>query len=143
MKKKQAHQRSVVNAKLISMSYINAKIKGRPKPQFKVKYYLPYLPYYHCCLLDWWLFYDWFLVRILESTERNISRVVKLVEANGSGTVGKLYLTQSLKSGVVTITGHVSNLKIGRHGFHVHNNGETGNECKDAGGHFNPDDVRS
>ena len=64
------------------------------------------------------------------------------MEANGSGTVGKLYLTQSLKSGIVTITGHVSNLKIGRHGFHVHNNGETGNECKDAGGHFNPDDVR-
>ena len=65
------------------------------------------------------------------------------MEANGSGTIGKLYLTQSLKSGIVTITGHVTNLKKGRHGFHVHNNGETGNECKDAGGHFNPEDVRS
>ena len=80
---------------------------------------------------------------MLESTEKNITRVVKLVEANGSGTVAKLYLTQSLKSGMVTITGHIRNLEKGLHGFHVHNDGETGNECKNAGGHFNPENVSS
>ena len=42
-------------------------------------------------------------------------------------------------------------LKAGNHGFHVHENGDLGNWCRNAGGHYNPtnqthggpkDDVR-
>ena len=29
-------------------------------------------------------------------------------------------------------------MKKGQHGFHVHETGKLGNDCKDAGGHFNP-----
>ena len=30
----------------------------------------------------------------------------------------------------------------GKHGFHVHKTGDTGNDCADAEGHFNPEGVR-
>ena len=36
------------------------------------------------------------------------------------------------------ILGLVGELTKGKHGFHVHENGELTNDCKDAGGHFNP-----
>ena len=35
-------------------------------------------------------------------------------------------------------TGSVSGLSHGQHGFHVHANGDIGDKCKAAGGHFNP-----
>ena len=37
-----------------------------------------------------------------------------------------------------TLTGLVANQE---HGFHVHEAGATGSNCKDAGGHYNPTDV--
>ena len=67
--------------------------------------------------------------------------VVNLVEANDSGTTGKLYLYESRNSDQVTIQGYINNLNPGEHGFHVHTNGATDNECGDAGGHFNPTNV--
>ena len=66
---------------------------------------------------------------------------MNLVEANGSGTTGTLYLYQSKNSDEVTIQGQIYNLASGEHGVHVHTNGATDNECSDAGGHFNPMNV--
>ena len=66
---------------------------------------------------------------------------VNLVEANGSGTTGTLHLVQSSTSSEVTIKGSISNLAAGTHGWHVHEFGLTGNECADAGPHFNPFSV--
>ena len=68
--------------------------------------------------------------------------VVNLIEANGSGTTGMLLLVQSSDSSEVSIRGRISQLSAGSHGFHVHEIGATGNECADAGGHFNPRNVR-
>ena len=73
----------------------------------------------------------------------NTIGVVKLVEANGSGITGILTLVQSGTSSEVTISGSISNLSAGTHGFHVHESGATGNNCTDAGGHFNPTNVRT
>jgi len=28
-----------------------------------------------------------------------------------------------------------------KHGFHVHEKGDLGNQCSDAGGHYNPKDL--
>ena len=67
--------------------------------------------------------------------------VVNLVEADGSGITGTLHLYQPTSSQDVTIQGSVHNLPAGLHGFHVHTTGATGNNCKDAGGHFNPTNV--
>ena len=62
-----------------------------------------------------------------------------LVEANGSGVSGSIRLTQNL--GVIIITGSILGLSTGLHGFHIHTTGATGNNCADAGGHFNPSGV--
>ena len=69
--------------------------------------------------------------------------VVNLIEANGSNLRGQLILEQSGISSEVTIRGYISNLSVGSHGFHVHESGDTGNNCADAGGHFNPYNVRA
>ncbi|KAK3893177.1 hypothetical protein Pcinc_002980 [Petrolisthes cinctipes] len=42
----------------------------------------------------------------------------------------------------VIITGVISGLSPGNHGFHVHAKGNLGNKCADAGGHFNPFNAR-
>eukprot|EP00092_Neocalanus_flemingeri_P033774 GFUD01036721.1.p1 GENE.GFUD01036721.1~~GFUD01036721.1.p1 ORF type:complete len:200 (+),score=40.96 GFUD01036721.1:32-631(+) len=63
--------------------------------------------------------------------------VVELVPGGESGVRGTLTLIQG--PGHVRILGKISGLKPGPHGFHVHMNGDTGDNCKAAGGHFNPD----
>jgi len=57
-----------------------------------------------------------------------------LVGEQGSGTV---YITQ--KEGYCEITGELSNLKPGQHGFHIHEFGDRTNGCTSTGGHFNPE----
>merc|ERR1711962_1000334 len=39
------------------------------------------------------------------------------------------------------IWGTVFDLTVGLHGFHIHEKGQLGNNCKDSGGHFNPSKV--
>ena len=58
---------------------------------------------------------------------------------------GKLVMVQRFpeSGGGVLITGRIDGLRAGRHGFHVHMKGELGNACKDAGGHFNPYEVKA
>ena len=41
----------------------------------------------------------------------------------------------------VYINGKIFGLETGKHGFHVHAVGDLGNDCKAAGGHFNPQMV--
>merc|ERR1712106_1013874 len=59
--------------------------------------------------------------------------VVNLVPGGDSEVKGNLTLIQG--PGHVLIFGKIFGLKAGKHGFHVHMNGDTGDNCKAAGGH--------
>jgi len=71
------------------------------------------------------------------SQESAVRAVVELHEARGSGVNGTLTLEPD-SQGNLRITGKVYGLEPGTHGFHVHEHGSIGNDCMDAGGHFNP-----
>jgi len=53
-----------------------------------------------------------------------------------SNSIGVLTLVQN--GNTVTITGTLRGLTDGQHGFHVHEKGDLGNACNNAGAHFNP-----
>ena len=63
---------------------------------------------------------------------------VNLLGHASSDVEGQLKLKQVGYGGSVHITGKITGLSPGKHGFHVHALGGTGNQCKDAGGHYNP-----
>ncbi|GMJ03774.1 superoxide dismutase 1, copper/zinc superoxide dismutase 1 [Hibiscus trionum] len=53
------------------------------------------------------------------------------------GVSGTVYFAQE-GDGPTTVTGNISGLKPGLHGFHVHALGDTTNGCMSTGPHFNP-----
>ncbi|KAL7105043.1 hypothetical protein ACP275_07G020800 [Erythranthe tilingii] len=56
---------------------------------------------------------------------------------SSEGVNGTIFFTQE-GDGPTTVTGNVSGLKPGLHGFHVHALGDTTNGCLSTGPHFNP-----
>ncbi|CAF2116162.1 unnamed protein product [Brassica napus] len=57
---------------------------------------------------------------------------------SSEGVKGTIFFTHE-GNGATTVTGTVSGLKPGLHGFHVHALGDTTNGCMSTGPHFNPD----
>ncbi|XP_047339045.1 superoxide dismutase [Cu-Zn] 1 [Impatiens glandulifera] len=73
-----------------------------------------------------------------------------VVLSSNDGVSGTVNFVQE-GDGPTTVTGNLSGLKPGLHGFHVHALGDTTNGCMSTGPHFNPagkehgapeDDVR-
>ncbi|KAG0703350.1 Superoxide dismutase [Cu-Zn] [Chionoecetes opilio] len=56
----------------------------------------------------------------------------------GGDVAGTLNLKQIQSSSPVLISGNITGLSVGRHGFHVHQWGVPGAQCTKAGGHYNP-----
>lgn len=59
------------------------------------------------------------------------------VLSSSAGVSGTIYFTQE-GDGPTTVTGNVSGLAPGSHGFHVHALGDTTNGCMSTGPHYNP-----
>ncbi|KAF7988995.1 hypothetical protein HCN44_007305 [Aphidius gifuensis] len=65
--------------------------------------------------------------------------VVKILPHEPSNKIlGNLRFIQSNPTGPVTITGKITGLKPGKHGFHIHEKGDLTNNCTSTGGHYNP-----
>ncbi|KAJ5472708.1 hypothetical protein N7530_006709, partial [Penicillium desertorum] len=69
-----------------------------------------------------------------------LSQAIERATAELVGSIsGTLILEES--GDELKVEGQLSGVPLGRHGIHVHENGATGNECLDAGGHYNPTGV--
>ncbi|GER50139.1 superoxide dismutase [Striga asiatica] len=63
-----------------------------------------------------------------------------VVLTSSEGVSGTITFTQEA-NGPTNVTGKISGLKPGLHGFHVHALGDTTNGCLSTGPHFNPANV--
>ena len=66
---------------------------------------------------------------------------MEIVGVAGSKVVGGL-LIQKKDEDVVAIQGIISNLPFGNYVLRIHTHGSIGKDCNDAGGVFDPTDVR-
>ncbi|KAK6235597.1 Superoxide dismutase [Theobroma cacao] len=57
--------------------------------------------------------------------------------SSSEGVSGTIFFTQE-GDGQTSVTGNISGLKPGHHGFHVHALGDTTNGCMSTGPQFNP-----
>lgn len=61
-----------------------------------------------------------------------------VVVLKGDVVKGTLWFSQKDPKSPVDVTGEITGLTKGTHGFHVHEFGDTTNGCVSAGAHFNP-----
>ena len=64
-------------------------------------------------------------------------------DADGGGCMGEVVFTQPNPAAPVLISGNVTGLSAGMHGFTIHLAGDLRQGCESAGPHFNPYGVSS
>ncbi|XP_037543906.1 superoxide dismutase [Cu-Zn] [Nematolebias whitei] len=68
-----------------------------------------------------------------------VKAVCVLRGAGDAAPKGTVYFAQENESAPVKVTGEISGLTPGEHGFHVHAFGDNTNGCVSAGPHYNPE----
>lgn len=67
------------------------------------------------------------------------TELIGTIDFDQSGSFLKVcWFSLSCCHGNLQLNGSVSGLPAGKHGFHIHEKGDTGNGCLSAGGHYNP-----
>lgn len=82
---------------------------------------------------------DWSLTVFFSSLAAEVNI---LAESNSAQISATISFRQDSPDAPLRIEGHISGLPQGQHGFHVHQNGDTSDQCMAAGPHFNPTQVR-
>ncbi|CAJ0574825.1 unnamed protein product, partial [Mesorhabditis spiculigera] len=72
-----------------------------------------------------------------EAKQTMSNRAVAVLRGD-AGVEGTVYLRQDKESDPTVIKGEIRGLTPGKHGFHVHQYGDSTNGCISAGPHFNP-----
>ncbi|KAK9727423.1 Superoxide dismutase [Cu-Zn] [Basidiobolus ranarum] len=67
-----------------------------------------------------------------------VHRATAYINMSNSSIKGIIHFTQMSDDDTVTIHGNLTGLAPGQHGLHIHQYGDLGNECINAGPHFNP-----
>ncbi|XP_037799758.1 superoxide dismutase [Cu-Zn]-like [Penaeus monodon] len=80
----------------------------------------------------------WYSVPEVSEKFTSESRLAKCVLESSSGVSGTIMFRESSEPAPVDITGNITGLSPGKHGFHIHAFGVSGADCKAAGGHYNP-----
>lgn len=76
------------------------------------------------------------LRRVMRMTSQLVRAMCVIKGADGVS--GVVEFEQKPQGGPTKMTGKVTGLKPGKHGFHIHQYGDLSEGCKSAGGHFNP-----
>ncbi|KAI8792056.1 superoxide dismutase [Cu-Zn]-like isoform X1 [Biomphalaria glabrata] len=67
-----------------------------------------------------------------------VKAVCVLSPGSATGITGTITFTQEKAGDCTVVSGKVSGLAPGNHGFHIHQFGDYSNGCISAGAHFNP-----
>ncbi|PAV57129.1 hypothetical protein WR25_26152 isoform A [Diploscapter pachys] len=73
----------------------------------------------------------------VEASSKMSNRAVAVLRGD-QGVTGAIWFTQKTESEPLTIKGEITGLAPGKHGFHIHQYGDSTNGCTSAGPHFNP-----
>uniref|UniRef100_A0A077KA48 Superoxide dismutase [Cu-Zn] n=1 Tax=Penaeus japonicus TaxID=27405 RepID=A0A077KA48_PENJP len=80
----------------------------------------------------------WFTVPEVAQKFTSESRKAQCVLESPAAVSGTIMFVQSSERAPVDITGNITGLSQGKHGFHIHAFGVSGADCKAAQGHYNP-----
>ncbi|VDK76495.1 unnamed protein product [Litomosoides sigmodontis] len=72
------------------------------------------------------------------NVRNDVAKMKAIAILRGDTVNGIIYFQQDNKNLPTRISGEISGLTPGLHGFHIHEYGDTRNSCRCAGGHFNP-----
>jgi superoxide dismutase, Cu-Zn family len=129
----------VSNKKFFMMTY------NRPKPHFVIDVIHSKIKKVICMACTLFLLLIVAIVLILGEfvmTGRSMSaQAVLMNEGGGTGVAGTILITQLGRMEGSEITGTVTGLTPGKHGFHIHANASAPGQCASAGGHYNPKSV--
>jgi len=84
------------------------------------------------------MFFSFFIIMAAAATAATTGTIKATAVLKADGIQGLITFVQPLSGGKTSVTGSITGLKAGKHGFHIHAFGDLSNGCISAGPHYNP-----